>query len=223
MKKILVSCSYTVLLLLLVFSTVSAEVGWSNIKGEVTAIDGTLVSVLTNKDEVYNIYVPEDFDLSTLSIGDTVLAKAELLEDDTWQALSFKILGKPDSEEEDDDDDMDTEETDELIPAFCDPEKKDTPHPLAVKIAEQYEVEEEWVMQHYCSGHSMGAIKLALRTSMIEGVEVDADTLLQMHADGTGWGEIWQELEISGNQKEGRIPPGQLAKKNSNKFKEKDN
>lgn len=57
-----------------------------------------------------------------------------------------------------------------------------------------------------------GAIMLALKTSQIDGVLVDADTLLVERANGIGWGQIWKDMGLIGCEKNGHSPPGLLKK-----------
>ena len=62
-------------------------------------------------------------------------------------------------------------------------------------------------MDYFCDGYGMGQIMLALKTSQIEGLEANADTLLSERANGIGWGVIWKELGLIGNEKDRHSPP----------------
>ena len=96
--------------------------------------------------------------------------------------------------------------------AFCADGRQEKPHPLAARLADRYGVTEGWVMEYFCGGYGMGQIMLALKTSEIEGIDVDADTLLAERANGIGWGNIWKKLGLIGSEKDGHSPPG-LRKK----------
>lgn len=235
MKKLSGILLTVVTVLLMTFGTVAASPNFIIIKGTVTEIVDDLVTVETKDGETYPVLVPKDFNLDALFLEDDVLAKVAPapLEDGTWRAITFQILEEEDEDEDVDDEGEDDENDGEgkkLNAAFCNAEKKDTPHPLAVTLAADYGVEESWVMEHYCNGQSMGEIRLALKTSTMEGAEVDADTLLEMREE-SGWGQIWQELGLKGKDKEktnngnpkdkDKVPPGQLKK--DEKSKDKDN
>jgi hypothetical protein len=89
---------------------------------------------------------------------------------------------------------------------FC--ENRDDEHPVAKGIAETYEVEYETVIAWFCGdddfvkpdeeNFGFGEIMLALQTSALDDVEFSAEELLEMRAEGDGWGEIWQALGLIG-------------------------
>ena len=64
-------------------------------------------------------------------------------------------------------------------------------------------------METFCDGYSMGAIMLALKTSKMEGA-YPAGKLLEDRVQGTGWGQIWKDLDLIGSEKDGHSPPGLL-------------
>ena len=70
----------TILLLLAIvipsFNTASAQNDKINIKGEVKAINGDVLTVETKKGAIYDITIPADLELSGIEIGDSVLVKA---------------------------------------------------------------------------------------------------------------------------------------------------
>ncbi len=234
MKKFSGILLTVVTVLLMTFGMVAANANFMIIKGTVTDIVDDLVTIETKDGESYPVHVPEDFNLDELFLADDVMAKVapEPLEDGTWRAITFQILEEDEDDDEDvgdEDEDEDEEEDDEegtrLNAAFCSAEKKDIPHPLAVTLAAEYGVEESWVMDHYCNGMSIGEIRLALKTSSLEGVDVDADTLLEMREE-SGWGQIWKELKLIGSEKvkeekEKNTPPGLLKKEEKDKDKDK--
>jgi hypothetical protein len=208
MKKALIA----MILVLMVASFASertfARKGKLNIKGEVKAIDGGALTIESNKGETFVIAIPEGLDISDIQVGDSVLVKATAAEDDSWVAVSIKKVG-PRSE---DDDEVEKPEGFRVNSAFCAEGKQDKPHPLAPKIAQRYGVSEEWVMEKFCEGYSIGAIMLAIKTSQIEGMIATPDELLANRAAGTGWGLIWKELGLIGSEKNGHSPPGLLKK-----------
>jgi hypothetical protein len=70
----------------------------------------------------------------------------------------------------------------------------------------------EWVMEYFCDGYGMGQIMLALKTSELEGIETNPDSLLAERANGVGWGNIWKNMGLIGSEREGHSPPGLLKK-----------
>jgi len=172
------------------------------ITGEVVAIDGETLTVHTTEGETFLVIVPDDFDISTLQVGDLVLVKGIVVEEGVIEAYSITLLG------EDDEDDGGKAGNS----AYCAEGKKDNPHPMALKLSERYGVTVEWVMGYFCDGYGMGAIMLALKTGEIEGFDIDPDALLAARAEGQGWGQIWKELGLIGNQKDGESPSGHLKK-----------
>jgi hypothetical protein len=51
---------------------------------------------------------------------------------------------------------------------------------------------------------------LALKTSQLDGS--DAGELLEMRAEGKGWGKIWLEKGLIGSEKDGFSPAGLLKR-----------
>jgi hypothetical protein len=94
--------------------------------------------------------------------------------------------------------------------AFCNEDKKQEPHPFANAMAEKFGADPAWVMENFCGGYSMGAIMLALRTKAINGA--NPNDILAKRSEGLGWGAIWKELKMIGNEREANTPPGQLKK-----------
>jgi hypothetical protein len=175
--------------------------------------EGTL-QIRTNKGLEYQVAVPEGFDLSLLEVGDAVIVKGKSGGDDTVQADWIKLVGR--GKKVGERDDQDEPEDGEEDRAYCTEGKKGTSHPLAPKMAERYGVSEDWVMGNYCSGYSMGAIMLAVKTSQIDSVSANPETLLEERGAGKSWGHIWQELGLIGSEKSGHSPPGLLKKQGGN-------
>jgi hypothetical protein len=153
--------------------------------------------------------VPDGFDLNSIQVGDSVLVKAVAGDGGSWQAQTIKQIGRGSSADDADDD---RPEGSKDNSAFCADGEQDKPHPLAARLSQRYGVTEQWVMDYFCDGYGMGAIMLALKTSELNGVDEDAETLLAERANGQGWGQIWQGLGLIGSDKEGHSPPGLLKK-----------
>jgi hypothetical protein len=175
----------------------------SLVKGVITNITDSQITLETKKGAEVIFNLPEDFDLTTIEVGDTVIAKCQtvgigLVAD--W----VKKIGKGSSENED------RAEGRKDNSAWCNADKKQEAHPFAKVLAEKYGANPTWVMQNFCDGYSMGAIMLALKTHAINGA--NPDDILSKRADGLGWGAIWKELKMIGSEREAKTPPGQLKK-----------
>ena len=205
MKKTLISLLIVLMLALPAMGTVSAQKDKLNVKGEVLSLNGDVLTVESNQGEAIEILIPADFDLPALEPGDSVLIKAVAGEEGGWVAGTVKVLGQGD-------DSMDEMGGFDLNSAYCAEDKKDTPHPLAVKIAERYGVSEEMVMTYYCQGYSIGQIMLAIKTSQMEGVDASPEEILGSLDGGVAWGLIWKDMGLIGWEKNGNSPPGQLKK-----------
>jgi hypothetical protein len=210
MKKTFGIMVLLLLIIALVVTPVEAGSGKANLKGEIKAVEAGKITLETNKGAIVTVLPPEGFDLTLLTVGEWVIVKGTLQEDGSILAMSIKTIGKGNASGDDDDEEDDESGGERLNNAFCVEGKQDRPHPLATKIAARFGVSEEWVMAHFCNGHSMGAILLAIKTSQIHGG--NPDDLLAQKADGKGWGQIWQEAGLIGSEREGKSPPGWLKK-----------
>ena len=209
MKKILLTTLLIFMLSLLVAGPASAKNDKINIKGEVTAVGEGTITVISNKGESFMINVPAGFDLDSLQVGDSVLVKGHTSEDGSVTAESIKLVGKRNDKGEGDEDQAEGGKGNSV---FCADGKQEKPHPLAARMAERYGVTEGWVMDYFCDGYGMGQIMLALKTSEIEGIDADAESLLDERANGIGWGNIWKDLGLIGSEKDGHSPLGLLKK-----------
>ncbi|MEJ2758070.1 MAG: hypothetical protein P8046_06250 [Anaerolineales bacterium] len=216
MKNIRRISAILVVTALLVLIPVGTVLGKSatKIKGTITDL-GTNSMVLETKDGPVNVVYPDDYDSSDLELGLVVMVDGSWLNEENFQADAIKILDDQDEmEEEDLDDEQETEEVEESEftsqNAFCTGEK-DRLHPLATKIVERFAgaTTEDQIMEWFCEGHSFGQIMLALMTQKFDGT--DPEDLLQMRKGGKGWGIIWKEKGLIGNEKEG-TPPGHIIK-----------
>jgi len=201
MKKMVIALHLALVLTLLIAPGVLAqeedptEVEFTGIVISIDPDKGTF-TVETEDGEV-TVVPPEDFDLTSLQVGDEVEVEGTLAEDGTVLAIKVKI------EVADDEDDQD--EVDEEINYFCRPETEEQ-HPVAVAIAETYGVQEEQVMAWFCEdGFGFGQIMLALQTS--QASESDPDALLARRSAGEGWGKIWISMKLIGQESDAH-PPG---------------
>jgi len=209
MKRTIVTTILILMLSLMVAGPAAAKNDKINIKGEVIAVSGT-ITVLSNKGMTYEIALPDEFD-QDIQVGDSILVKGRLNEDGSVIADSIKLLGIG-SDKDDSDQENDQAEAGKENSAYCAGDKQEKPHPLAARIAERYGVTESWVMEHFCNGYGMGQIMLSLKTGEIEGITADPESLLTDRSNGAGWGNIWKDLGLIGNEREGNSPPGLLKK-----------
>jgi len=215
MKRIVITTILVLMLSLSVTGSVFAQRGKVNINGQVTEVGDGTITVLSNKGETFVVSLPAGFEPSSIKQGDSVLVKAVLGDGDKWVAQSIKLLGQgnddvDEAENETDDDEL--AEGSKLNSAYCADGKQEKPHPLAARMAERFDVTEQWVMGYFCDGYGMGAIMLALKTSQIDGIAADPDFLLDERANGVGWGNIWKNIGLIGSEREGHSPPGLLKK-----------
>jgi hypothetical protein len=203
MKKTLITLILVVLVVTLVAIPVSAKS--PVVKGEVTAINGNVLTVLTHRNQIMDITTPPDFDLSSLALGDTIIVKGETQTDGSMVAEWVRVIGPGAS-----DDENTPEGSKSANSAYCAGNKKQHPHPMATAMSEDYGITTELVMEYYCEGYSMGAILLALKTQEINGADVNG--LLTQRANGQGWGAIWQGLNLIGSERDVQTPPGWLHK-----------
>ena len=205
MKKIIFVALLVVALAALVAVPALAKPGQVNIKRVVMAVGSGTLTIQTAQGETVTVTLPAGFDPAGLADGDWVMVKGSVQENGTILADRVKEIGPPD---DDDDDDEDGEGR--MNGAYCSGAKLDKPHPVAVKLMTQYPVTEAWIMGHFCSGHGMGAIMLALKTS--GGDVAKANAMLEKRTSGMGWGQIWKEEKLIGDERNGESPPGWLKK-----------
>jgi len=206
MKKTILISILVIFVAALAVMPVSAKT--SVIKGEVTAVGpGNMITLLTKWNLTVNISLPAEFDLSALALKDEVIVKGQMQSDGSMVADWVREVGAGESNDEDA-----AEGSKANNSAYCNGDKQQHPHPFATALAEKYGVTTDWVMGYFCSGYGMGAIMLALKTHEINGA--DANALLAQRASGQGWGAIWQDLKMIGNEKDVQTPPGLLKKPN---------
>jgi len=220
MKRILITTFLVLMVIMLTIGTVLAKTNKININGEVKAISGGTLVVESNKVE-FVIMIPDGFELGDIKVGDSVLVKAKAGVDDTWVLETIKQVELGSVDDKDDNEDVGDEEVNiekeetegfKENSAFCANGKQEKSHPLAPKLAERLNVTEEWVIDRFCEGYSIGAIMLAIKTSQMNGITATPDQLLAERETGIGWGLIWKGLNLIGSEKEGDSPPGILKK-----------
>jgi hypothetical protein len=87
--------------------------------------------------------------------------------------------------------------------AVCSGEKQ---HPVIQGIADTYGASYEEVLGYFCDGSfGLGEIMLAYETANATGGSVG--DLLGQKGQGNGWGKVWKELGLIGNERDGGPPP----------------
>ncbi len=205
MKKIFPVLSLVAIFIFLIATAASAKNN-GNPEGEIISIDqtGGTLTILTTEGEELTVILPKNFDYQSVEVGMIVVVKGN------WKSEGFLAQWVRPVEDEDTED-TDTGEGNAWGEGgvYCAGGKENT-HPVAAKIAETYDVDPAWVMEQACSGHGFGAVMLALQTAAANGG--DPEELLNQRKEGKGWGQIWKEAGLIGNDKSDNPPPGWLKK-----------
>ncbi len=82
------------------------------------------------------------------------------------------------------------------------------PHPVALSLAETYEVPYEDIMSWFCAGYGFGEIVHALQTSEVS--DYSPEELLALKTNMRGWGQVWQELGLIGKGAKAEDTPDDL-------------
>ena len=146
------------------------------------------------------------FTPSVLHQGDVVIITGYLLPDGiTVQALTFEFFVEPEVTPE-----VTLEVTPEVTLEVT-PEVTATPeacnfpnHPVALRIAEAFDVSYEEVIAQHCAGFGFGEITRAYLIAAQTGEDVQ--TYFDMRGGGQGWGQIVRETGIHPSQ----LAPGQV-------------
>lgn len=193
MKKFL-----TLLMVCIVFAAgmaapAQAGAGKAVVKGQVQSVDAAAgaATLLTLRGETVVVVLPAGFDLTTLAVGDWLLARGAWQADGSLAATFARevVLDDDDMDDEDGEDDED-----KAAGAYCSG-MQTKPHPVAARISARYGVTVEWVMGYFCQGFGMGEILLALKTQQINGM--DANALLAARTKAKAGGRsgkkpVWQ-------------------------------
>jgi len=143
---------------------------------------------------------------SPLNDGDIVIVIGIFTDDMTLQATSFELFEEQPDEDMDDDMDGDMEDDmDDDSEYAC----NDMTNPVAMRIAEAFEVTNDEVAAMHCDGNGFGNIVRAylLAEASAEGDEpMTAEEYLMLHHSGMGWGNIVRESGVHPSD----LAPGQI-------------
>lgn len=166
----------------------------------VGAIEDGSFQLTVGDEDPLTILVEEGFEFGEIFEGDEFEIEAKLNEDEEWELYKFKIQEQEQEREREEEG------------YFC--TNLDEKHPVAAAIAETYEVDYEVVIGMFCAGEGeegsartgFGQIMLAFHTAEVTGG--DPGEILGMKKEGTGWGQIWQEMGLIGKDREKPDKPG---------------
>ena len=181
--------------------------------------DGDII-VTSADGEVYIIAPAGAFNPSDVEIGDMVIIIGrELGDGGTIQAIEFDFFVE---EEEEPDPEATPEVEPEMTPEVeVTPEVTEEPpmetsacasrnHPVANRIAEEFEVDPSEVMAIHCDGNGFGNIARAYLLG--REMELDPQSFIDMHRGGMGWGQIVRDSGVHPSE----LAPGRIGKgKNS--------
>jgi hypothetical protein len=189
MNKIFNSIFIALMITTLTALPASAQQGKINLNGGVIAIDvdGRTLTVESKKGELLVVTMPDNFDMHTIAVGDSVLIKAHHEgggQSSTILADSIKHVGA--RAERGDIKYQHLPEGSKDNSAYCGGQVQDKSHPLAENIAARNSMTAEEFMLYFCDGYSTGAIMLALKTSELDG-SGDPRALLTLRAQGKPW------------------------------------
>ncbi|MBN1681153.1 MAG: hypothetical protein JW966_12780 [Anaerolineae bacterium] len=196
-------------------------------EGIITGIsdDGILVEV---DGWIFTLAPAGAFNPSTLEVGDSVRFDGTMLNDDTIQVSELEVVepedvpddggdgddgGDVDDGDDGDDDgddggDVDDGDDDDVTACGRDD------HPVVEALAAAFEQDYDTVMGYVCEGFGMGEVARALLIAE-QSEDYTVDDLLDMAADGLGWGEIVKEVGVDPSS----LAPGQAISVNKNKNK----
>jgi hypothetical protein len=164
------------------------------ISGEVVVIDGLTneITIQTDEGELITVIPPDDYDLSELTIGDSISLDGDFA-GDVFVAEEIEITEL----DEDDEDDVDFDS--DKGGYYC--ENRDDPHPALNRLAQAYDWDYADLIEWFCEGRfGVGEVKHALSTSEQLGGDPSPEEILQMKRDLGGWGRVWQELGLKGGR-----------------------
>lgn len=236
MKKKHIVLILVVMLTLSMTTAAFAKQSGETMRGEVIEItdddgDGYCETLIIDTDgddgeDTETITLPEDFDCTSVAVGDYVVVAGEWIINSDGEVIF--VADEIEINPEEDEDEEGEGNGWGKGGVYCAGGKEKT-HPVALKIAEKYDVEDitsEWVMEQVCDGFGFGEVMLAIQTQLAfqkqnegeggEGKEntlgEDAEEWLNRRKAGQGWGQIWKENGIVKNDKTDNPPPGWLNK-----------
>ncbi len=177
--------------------TFKTEEGTVILVGEID--DGSFqltVGVGDSDSVIYTVSVPDDFEFEDIQVDDEFELHIKYN-----KGLEEWMLYKLEEEEQE------REREREEDGYFCS-EDTEEKHPVAAAIADTYGSDYETVIGMFCAGEGeegsartgFGNIMLAFHTADETGEDVN--DILGMKEDGTGWGQIWQEMGLIGKDRE---------------------
>jgi len=208
MKKLALFVIVIIMLSLMATSVVFAKAGVGNPTGEIidpypTSEDPDSFTLATDDGDILVIFPEEfEFDFDAFVLGDIVTVKGEWVDEAIIMATDWVKLSEDVEEPEEE-----GEESEKEGGIYCEEGGKEEPHPVAAKIAEKYEVDVEFVMGYVCDGMGFGEVMLALQMG-----GDDPEGMLALRKEGQGWGKIWKDAGMIGNEKGDTPPPGLLKK-----------
>lgn len=159
--------------------------------GAVTAMDPLGQTFIVDiGGTLYTFVPPTGFDWTSITVGDSVDISGMQRQDGIVMLVSLTVT----SEGEEEDGELSESH-------YC---TTDEVHPFGGRLAEHYGVDYAILKGWFCDGYGWGQILLALKTGQITGS--DPSALLSERKNGSGWGEIWQELKLIGKDKDARPP-----------------
>lgn len=178
---------------------VGTVVGW-DIDASTIDIEVEIAETDPVETEILTVQVGQNFDFTTIAVGDILEVKGTLGEDGTLVLTELKIQDRIRDQIKLQDGEGDA--------YFCDPET-DKIHPVAEKVALLYGYEYADILPYLCGENpvSLGQIMLALQTAALTG----EDFTTYLVDDAFSWGKIWQEFDIKGKPDKG-VPPGEIQK-----------
>lgn len=162
--------------------------------------EGNFFFTLTiGNEDPFTISVDEEFDFGLIEEGGEFELEVKFNEDtEEWTVYKHKFEEKEQEREREEDG------------YFCSEDSED--HPVALAIAETYEATYDEVIAMFCDGQGeegsartgFGQIMLAYQTA--EETGGTASEILSERAEGKGWGQIWQELDLIGKPEDAGKP-----------------
>jgi len=162
-----------------------------------TAVTGTVLSIDavagtftigTESGDTLTVTPPAGFDLTTLTVGDSVEIQGTLAE----SSLSATSIA-PVAEDGTGDGDGDGRNNG----SHC--ANSDSSQPALDKLSSEFNADYAQLLDWFCKGgFGVGEIMLALRTSQtMEGLS--AQEILELKTELNGWGRVWQQLGLIGH------------------------
>jgi len=187
-KKILGAAA---ILILMAFSTIPAFAATdTTVTGTVLSVDTTAgtFQIGTENGDTLTVTPPAGFDLTTLTVGDTVAIQGTL-EASSLSATSIA----PVAEDGTGDGDGDGRNNG----SHC--TNPDSSQPALDKLSSEFNADYVQLLDWFCTGgYGVGEIMLALRTSQsMEGLS--AQEILELKTELNGWGKVWQQLGLIGH------------------------